>query len=74
MPLRIIWTPSTPWRKRKAQAAVDSSGRRAWSSDSASGVREARRPPRTGSMTQMGMLYRRSSSHLALASCMVQSR
>ena len=58
----------------KAQAAVDSSGRRAWSSDSASGVREARRPPRTGSMTQIGMLYRRSSSHLALASCMVQSR
>ena len=31
-------------------------------------------PPRMGSMTQMGMLYRFSSSHFSFACCSVQSR
>ena len=50
------------------------SGRIARSSAVMLSGRFASLPPRMGSMTQMGMLYRFSSSHFSFACCSVQSR
>ena len=74
MPLRIIVTPGTSCRKRKAQAAGLSSGRRARSVASFSSGSFASLPPRTGSITHTGMCRSFSRATFAAASCSVQSR
>ena len=74
MPLRIIVTPGICCTHRSAHDAADASGRIARSSAVMLSGRFASLPPRMGSMTQMGMLYRFSSSHFSFACCSVQSR
>ena len=74
IPLRIIVTPGISCTHRSAQDASEASGRSACSFSCAAAGRFASFPPRTGSMTQMGMLYRFSSSHFSFACCSVQSR
>ena len=74
MPESTIVTPGTPWRKRKAQPGTLSSGRRAARRAASPSDSLASRPPRRGSITQMGIWRRFSSSALALAPWKSQSR
>ena len=55
MPLRITVGRPSVCSQRKAQLAHDSPGRSACSTAASSGSGFASLPPRTGSMTQMGM-------------------
>ena len=74
IPLSTTVTPGISCRNLKPQDATESSGRMAFNLAASFSSRRASFPPRTGSMTQMGIFRLERSSHFSLASCNDQSR
>ena len=74
IPLKTMCTLGRSWRKRKAQAGMDSSGRLSFNMISCVSPNLASFPPRTGSITHTGIPSSVSISYFSFAPCNVQSK